>query len=100
MTHMSKVEVDHCKERSDAATQDLRACYHQPQSSGYNVDEALQVILALSGMGRKLIYGEQQKQSAELTDHLKCNYLCGYQLAWSLRPSEHRDNLLVNDPRR
>ena len=46
---MSSDEAKNCKERADAATQALKAYYQQLAASQYNLDEALNALVTLTG---------------------------------------------------
>ena len=46
---MSSEEANNCKERVDASTQALRAYCQQPTASQYNLNEALDPLVTLTG---------------------------------------------------
>ena len=62
---MSSEKANNCKERTNAATQALKAYYQQPAASQYNLDEALNALVTLTEKSQKLLHAEQQKKFLE-----------------------------------
>ena len=68
LSTMSNHEADECKGRADASTQALRAYYQQAGASQFNLNEALDALVALTDRSQRTVHSEQQKKFTELSN--------------------------------
>ena len=68
LSNMSNHEADECKSHADASTQALKTYYQQVRAAQYNLNEAINALVTLTGRSQKTVHSEQQKKFLELSN--------------------------------